>query len=168
MVTAALEVYKTKIRSMIDSFNALSLITALQIHFSFFFYGFTHGIWRFPGQGLKLGHSCDLGCSCDIGHTYGHAGSLTHCTGLGIKLTSPQRKWGFLTHCTTAGIPRLIFKNHFLTDSPQCDWILSCVLPHLRAVSSIVVGSDKVEWKLLRVQSCFVFYRNQGRIHKLY
>ena len=30
--------------------------------FSFFFqfYGHTHSIWKYPGQGLNASHSCDL------------------------------------------------------------------------------------------------------------
>ena len=36
-------------------------------------------MWKFLGQGSNLSHSCDLRHSC------GNAGSLTHCTGPGIK-----------------------------------------------------------------------------------
>ena len=57
------------------------------------------GIWKFPGQGLNLSWSFDQ-CPC-----CSHAGSLIHCTGLGIKLEPPQRQAGLLTHSNTAGIP---------------------------------------------------------------
>ena len=49
-------------------------------------------MWKFPGQGMNLSHSCDLRCS------YGNAGSeelgvrfLTHCTKVG---TAPL--WSFI------------------------------------------------------------------------
>ena len=45
--------------------------------FSFLFFGCTHNIWKFLGQGLNLSHSWDL---C---HDYGNARSLTHCTTVG-------------------------------------------------------------------------------------
>ena len=39
-----------------------SFLARQMIFFSF--YGCSHGEWKFPGQGLKLSHSCDLLCSC--------------------------------------------------------------------------------------------------------
>ena len=50
-----------------------------------YLFGCTHGIWKFPGQRLNLGHSCELRCSC------GHAGSLTPCDRCGNQ-----------THASTA------------------------------------------------------------------
>ena len=49
------------------------------------FFGCTRGIWKFPGQGLNPSHSCDL---C---HSWGNAGSLTHCARPGIKPLPQQR-----------------------------------------------------------------------------
>ena len=37
-----------------------------------------YGIWKFPGQGSNLSHSCSLCHSC------GNTGSLAHCAVLGI------------------------------------------------------------------------------------
>ena len=44
---------------------------------SIFFYGCTHDLWKFPGQGLNPSLSCNLCHSC------GNTGSLTHCTTVG-------------------------------------------------------------------------------------
>ena len=44
-----------------------------------FYFGCTHGIWKFLGEGLNLSRICNLFHSC------GNARSLTHCAGLGIK-----------------------------------------------------------------------------------
>ena len=41
------------------------------------FFGCTHGIWKFPGQGLNLSHSCNLW------HSSGNAGPLTQHTTVG-------------------------------------------------------------------------------------
>ena len=60
----------------------------------FFFFCHTHGIWKFPGQGLNLS------CSCDLCHICSNAGSFTYCTGLRIRLTSTRDNTGSLTHCT--------------------------------------------------------------------
>ena len=51
---------------------------------SLLFFGGTHGMWKFPGQGLNSGHSSPLGHSC------GHGKSLTHCAGPGIKPVPQQ------------------------------------------------------------------------------
>ena len=45
----------------------------------------TPDIWKFPGQGWNLSHSCDL---C---HNSGNTGSLTHCAGLRIE-PAPQQQ----------------------------------------------------------------------------
>ena len=45
----------------------------------FFFFGCSHGIWKFLGQGSNLSYSCDPHHSCC------NARPLTHCAGLGIK-----------------------------------------------------------------------------------
>ena len=37
-----------------------------------------------PSPGIRS----DLSCSCDLSHSYGNAGSLTHCAGLGLEPTS--------------------------------------------------------------------------------
>ena len=73
-------------------------------YFPFFFFGCTHGIWKFPGQGSNSRGNCDLQ------HSYKNARSLTHCPGLRIKPVLPQRKGQMINPYTTAGIPR----HHFL------------------------------------------------------
>ena len=55
-----------------------------QVNSFFFFFGCTHGIWRFPGQGLNLS------CSCNQLHSFSNPGSLTHCTRPGIELRPQQ------------------------------------------------------------------------------
>ena len=42
-------------------------------------FGCTHGVCKFPGQGLNLS------CSWDLCHSCGNARSLTHCAGRGIE-----------------------------------------------------------------------------------
>ena len=45
-----------------------------------FFNGHTHGIWRFPGQGLNLSHPRNLCCSCGNTRSFSN-----QCTWLGIE-----------------------------------------------------------------------------------
>ena len=61
------------------------LISSLYFDFvTFFSFGHTHGIWKFPGQEWNPSHSCDLCHSCS------NAKSLTHCARPGIEPTPPQ------------------------------------------------------------------------------
>ena len=48
------------------------------LFFSWIFFFFSHAVWKFLGQGLNLSLSRDLR------HSYGNAGSLTHCATVGI------------------------------------------------------------------------------------
>ena len=50
------------------------------------FFSYTHGIWKFPDQGLNLSQGCNLH------HSRHNAGSLTHCTGPRMEPASPQRQ----------------------------------------------------------------------------
>ena len=66
------------------------------------FNGCTCSIWKFPGQGPNLSHSCDLAVTA--------WDPLTHCTGArdqthasAATRTAVVR---FITQCTTAGSPR--------------------------------------------------------------
>ena len=64
------------------------------------FNGHTHDIWKFPGQGLNLSHSCDLPCSCLSN------GSFNPLHGTRIKSTRPQGPellHSDFIHCVTAG-----------------------------------------------------------------
>ena len=63
---------------------------------SSFYYGCTHSIWKFLGQGLNRSHSYDLCCSC--GHMLD---PLTHCASVVTHAGAVR----FLTHCTTVGTP---------------------------------------------------------------
>ena len=68
--------------------------------FFFKFYGHTHCIWNFPGQGLNPSHRCD---SC---HSCSNAGSFTEWGwGLNLSHHSDPRPCSdnarSLTHCTT-------------------------------------------------------------------
>ena len=73
----------------------------------FFFSGCPCNIWKFWGQGLNPGWSCNLHHSCS------NARSLTHCTRLGIKPVPPQRQARSLTYCATAGTYSDLRRNTF-------------------------------------------------------
>ena len=66
---------------------------------SLFFSPFSGHTRKFPDQGSSLSRSCNLYHSCS------NAGSLTHCSGLGIELAPPERQAGTSTHCATVGTP---------------------------------------------------------------
>ena len=73
--------------------------------FCFVLYDLTHGIWKFPGQGLNLS------CTCDLHHSCSNAGSFNPL----LWARAPNHTSAvigaaevrFLTHCATAGIPHL-------------------------------------------------------------
>ena len=62
----------------------LTCPSALEVVFFFSFFGHTHGIWKFPGQGSNPSHCFDLHHSCS------NTRSLTHGSGLGIEPVPPQ------------------------------------------------------------------------------
>ena len=69
--------------------------------FSFLFNGLTRGLWKFPGQGLNLSHSCSNVKSFNAllqGGDWTHASAATRGAAV-----------GFLNHSTTAGTPELKF-----------------------------------------------------------
>ena len=70
--------------------------------FFFFLFWCTHIIWKFPGQGLNLSHSCDLHRSC------GNAIHLIHCLGQGSNPCCHRNARSF-RHCATAGISFIVF-----------------------------------------------------------
>ena len=51
------------------------------------FCGHIRSIWKLSGQGLNLSHTCHL---C---HSRGNAGSLTHCSRLGVEPATTQKQW---------------------------------------------------------------------------
>ena len=72
----------------------------------FFFLGYTNDIWKFSGQGSNLSRSWDLH------HSYGNVGSLTHCTGPGIKPMSLQRHRQILNLlCHSRNSQNMYFKS---------------------------------------------------------
>ena len=73
-------------------------------YLDFFSFGFVRSISKFLGQGLNPSRSCDLHYSRSS-----NAGSLTHCSGLGIELVPPQSQAGSSTHCPTAGTRAFFF-----------------------------------------------------------
>ena len=81
--------------------------------FFFFFFFFCHscGIWKFPGQGWILSHSCDLHHSCS------NARSLTPCVGPGIKPSAQQRQHRVLNPLHHSGNPSSLHLN--LEQEPQ-------------------------------------------------
>ena len=71
-------------------FPLSSEISRLLLHFFLsylfiFFFGCTHSIWKFPGQGSNPKYSCDLHHICS------KARSLTYCTGPGTEPASLQQ-----------------------------------------------------------------------------
>ena len=44
--------------------NERTLSVTLVFWVCLYFYGLTHSIWKFLGQGLNPSHSCDIRCSC--------------------------------------------------------------------------------------------------------
>ena len=66
---------------------------------SFFFFGHTWGIWKFPGQ------ESNPSWSCNLYHISSTTRTLTHHARAGIEPVLPQRQARSLTHCTTAGTP---------------------------------------------------------------
>ena len=52
---------------------------------------------------------------------------LTHCTGPGLKLISPQRQARSLTHCATVGIPVWSFKFIAEFGLLICCWVFLCL-----------------------------------------
>lgn len=70
----------------------LILCSLLFVCLLFSFFGHPQGTCKFPGQGSKPRWHCNLHHSCSS------TGSLTHCTGLGMQRTPPQRQVRSLTH----------------------------------------------------------------------
>lgn len=64
----------------------------------FFFFFRTRGIQKIPG------HSWNLSQGCDLSHSYGNAGSLTHCT-----RDSTEPNW-IINPLATVGTPQRILK----------------------------------------------------------
>ena len=66
-------------------------------------YGRTHGIWKFPGQGLNPN------CSHDLHHSCGSTRSFNPlCLSEGqtaISAATQAAAVRFLTHCSTVGTP---------------------------------------------------------------
>ena len=63
----------------------LAIASSCRFNYYYYYYFLPHcGIWKFPDQGRNLS------CTCDLCHSYGNAGSITHCVGLGIK-PAPQQ-----------------------------------------------------------------------------
>jgi len=71
--------------------------------FFFHFYGHTHSIWKFLGQGLNLSHSCNLCHSCSKAKYFNSlhwAWDWTH-----TSRATRAAVVGFCTHGATAGTP---------------------------------------------------------------
>ena len=79
------------------------------------FYGRTHGIRKFPSQGLNLG------CSCNLCHSRGNARSFNSLCWARDRTLTSTATWAaavrFLTRCSTAGTPH----QGFLMYAVGCD-----------------------------------------------
>ena len=126
------------------------------IHFFFFFlffFGYTHGIWKFPVQRLNPSCSYDLCYSC------GSSGSLTHCTGLGVKPVPqqppepPQRQHRiFNLYCTTVRTPWFIFLWCLLL------WMLQVLLGCLKMQPNLKLNhSDNIDCFGTYLFLCYVY-----------
>lgn len=73
--------------------------------FFFFFFLFLLSPWHIEVPRLGIKSKLEL----DPCHSSSNVGSLTHCTGLWIKLEPLQRQVGSLTHCATVGTPAASF-----------------------------------------------------------
>ena len=84
-----------------------------------FFYGCTHSIWKFLGQGLNPSPNCNLHCCC------GNTGSCNPLHWAGNWTHTSTVTWasavGFLTHCTATGIPSFILFYFFGCDMQWLD-----------------------------------------------
>ena len=93
--------------------------------FFFFFFGHTCSIWKYPG------HELNPSCSCNLQHSWGNAGSLTHCARLRIEPGTPRYNTArYLTCCATAGIPAVCLSDdrHFDTCEVIISlWFLICI-----------------------------------------
>lgn len=80
------------LKGQIDLFRKTDLwsSSSYDFLFLFLFYDCTHGIQKFPGQGLNLSHSCDLYHSC------GNIRSFSPMEP-GPRIEAVR----FLTYCTT-------------------------------------------------------------------
>ena len=71
----------------------------------FFFFGCTHGIWMFSGQGTNMSLICDL---C---YRFDNARSLTHCAWPGIKPAAPWTQYWNLKLLFHGGTPMMEYFN---------------------------------------------------------
>ena len=116
-------------------------------------------IYFWPPQGHMefLGQESEQGsypsCSCELGHSCGHAGSLTHCAGLGLNLLPntpdaivPQQD--LLTcFCTTLGFINFPSWTH-LMDYLQLwnfSFFLLCLPNHIKVLMGSKGGAFKRE-----------------------
>ena len=98
---------------MIHLQNRIVIITLP--FFSFSFYSLTHGLWKFPGQGLNRSCSCRptpqpqqcriRASSATYTTAHSNSGSLIHWARPGIKLATSWFLVRFLNHCVTTGTP---------------------------------------------------------------
>ena len=98
----------------LDDWNRFELISQSLVFF--FSLCWNCGLWKFPGQELNLSHSCNLH------HSWGSDGSLTHCAGLGIKLTLLQRHHQILKLCHSRNSSQwlvLFSANPLSTQQPE-------------------------------------------------
>ena len=95
--------YKVVIQFYFSACGCLVFLTSVFFLF-FFFFGCTHGIWKFPDQGLNPS------CSCNAHHSCGNAQSLTHCARPEIKPALLQRKHQILNPlCHSGNSPNIIY-----------------------------------------------------------
>ena len=99
-----------------------------RLAFFFFFYGHTHGIWKFLDQGFNLSHSCDLHRSCS------NTGSFNLLGWAEDSIRTSAATWAtavrFLTHCT----------NCIPTESPTGH----PAAPHFKALAHDASSSRKL------------------------
>ena len=71
------------------------------------FYDHTCSIWKFPGQGLNLSHSCALQNSCSNARSFNQLYQARDRTCASAETQAAAV--GFLTHCTMAASSLFLF-----------------------------------------------------------
>ena len=106
--------------STLISDNNIFVLSFNEFALFLFFYSHTDGIWKLPGQGLNLSHSCGNNRS------FNPLCPARDQTWAYVEATAV----GFLTHCTIAGKPLWIYFFRFHTSSKTTWLSLTCCTQH--------------------------------------
>ena len=100
----------------------LNLVIIIHKFFIFLsFFGCTHSISKFPGQGSNSS------CSCNLRHSCGNGRSFTHCARPEIKPAPPQRQCRIINplyHSRSSTFPAIYTLYFCIT----CNKVMSCMV----------------------------------------